>query len=166
MKGKRKRPKTKLPKSADSLGAAAAMLSAAGHSVKVSDLQKYKRAGCPAFKSNRVYFEDLFKWLEDQTPKAGTETGAEDIETLEKVKLKEQIRKLRVQTDALERKVIPIEEARQDAIAGGAAVRSQISQFVADLPNLAGLTPEAIHKRGQEFFAELCEELSKLGGKL
>ncbi len=159
-------PTGKLPKSADSLTSAAAMLSAAGFPVKVADLQKYKRAGCQAFKSNRVYFDELLQWLENQTPAAGDITGEEDLETLEKIKLKEQIRKLRVQTDVLERKFIPIEEARQDAIAGAAAVRSQISQFIADLPTLAGLSPVAIHKRGQEFFAELCGQLSKLGGNL
>jgi hypothetical protein len=80
----------------DSLKAAAA-----GLKLPLRVLQAAKAAGCPAFRSNRVYEAELLGWLE-----ANPETvGAADNDPKSE-KLHEEIRKLRIANDAKEGRLV------------------------------------------------------------
>lgn len=61
-------------------------------------LQLAKKAGCPAFKSNRVYETELLHWLE-KNPVAESHDPRDE-------KLREEIRKLRIANDAKESRLV------------------------------------------------------------
>lgn len=80
----------------DSLRAAAAALK-----LPMRVLQTAKAAGCPAFRSNRVYESELLQWLESHPQVVG---DADDNPRDELVR--QQIRKLRIANDAKEGRLV------------------------------------------------------------
>lgn len=80
----------------DSLKAAAA-----GLRLPLRVLQAAKRAGCTAFRSNRVYASELLAWLEANP--AAIEMAGEDPRD---EKIREEIRKLRIANDAKEGRLV------------------------------------------------------------
>lgn len=89
-------PDPKKTRTFDSLKAAAA-----GLKLPLRVLQSAKAAGCPAFRSNRVYESELLQWLADH-PDA---VGAADNDPRSE-KLQEEIRKLRIANDAKEGRLV------------------------------------------------------------
>lgn len=88
--------KTEKPRVFDSLKAAAAALR-----LPMRTLQLAKQAGCPAFKSNRVYEAELLQWLEANAETIQAAGGDPRDE-----KLREEIRKLRIANDAKEGRLV------------------------------------------------------------
>jgi len=80
----------------DSLKAAATALR-----LPIRALQRAKQAGCPAFRSNRVYEAELLQWME-----ANPETIEAAGDDPRDEKLREEIRKLRIANDAKEGRLV------------------------------------------------------------
>jgi hypothetical protein len=80
----------------DSLKAAAAAMK-----LPMRLLKAAKAAGCPAFRSNRVYEAELIEWIANN-PEAAEMAGDDPRDE----KLREEIRKLRIANDAKEGRLI------------------------------------------------------------
>jgi hypothetical protein len=66
-------------------------------------LKAAKAAGCPNFKSSRVYVDGLKKWIADH---AAAITPEQDKATLKDQKLREEVRKLKLANDVKEGKLV------------------------------------------------------------
>lgn len=90
--------KKRKPRVFDSLAAAAK-----GIPLPMAVLKAAKAAGCPAFRSNRVYADELVRWLAKH-PEVLATVGTEGDPKAQK--LFEEIRKLRIANDAKEGRLV------------------------------------------------------------
>lgn len=91
---------TAAPQYYDSIRAAAGVLG-----MSVAALMAAKGAGCPAFRSGRVYGAELAAWLETHTLPVATDDGTIAAARLRKVQ--EEVRKLKLVNDRNAGTVIP-----------------------------------------------------------
>ncbi len=74
---------------------------ASGMKLPLAAIQAAKAAGCPAFRSNRIYEAELREWIK-ANPKLVKKTAG----NLREIKLKEEIRKLKLANDLREGRLI------------------------------------------------------------
>lgn len=151
---------TRTPKSAartvdrvfDSLAMAAAVLD-----VDRQTLKRAKEAGCPAFVGSRVQEKEFLRWISDNPDKLAAPEGA----TLDDQKTAEQIRKLRIENDRTEAKLIlkaTIEQRLHEIHSAQLKILRQ--RLENEYPTaVAGMDPAQARVYGKRLVDEICAQM-------
>lgn len=129
----------------------------AATSIPLATLKLAKRKGSSAFRSNRVYLEELLKWIFAQEGEEGDAIDWGNELTKEKAK-REKIRRLKDEGKVVERDVVTT------GLQGGVALLfSELDRiFLAELPpSVKGLKESAVRAKAEDAIASLREILRK-----
>lgn len=109
-------------------------------------------------KANLYNAKDVRAAVANRTKKNEAKSGSREFYEIEK--LKQQIRKLSVEADTAEGRVIPKEHVHSGFFRFGSQVRNRLLEMVEKLPPLlAGQTPDQMQVRLKEYAEEILEGL-------
>lgn len=138
---------------AASLSAAAAMLE-----THVSVLKRAKKAGAPGFRANgSVCISELKPWLAENLDSLNNN---ESKEALECRRLLAQCEKLEFQNEVERGKYTHNDSIREQGARIGAATRSELLRFKADVPTWEGLSAAEMERRVDRLIDSICKNLS------
>lgn len=100
---------------------------AAGVGIPLAVLKTAKAAGCPAFRSNRVYTLELTIWLANQLQTGGDETKELlDLKTEQALETRERRKKLEMQNNETSKQLVPRTLCQEIVGAHGSQIRQCI----------------------------------------
>ena len=138
----------------ESIQAAASLINAS-----VAVVKRAKELGCGAFKQgNRIDIEELRKWVSENLERLPITGG--DI-SLKEQKLNEEIRKLKLQNDEKEKKLVPITKHEGEIREMSNEVRKCMYALPSRAPELAGLPVPDIEIRLTAWMDEVVQALGK-----
>jgi hypothetical protein len=142
----------------DSMGSAAACLS-----LPLGVLRAAKRAGCTAFRSNRIYGDELLEWLKVNP--------VEEVKDLRQEKVAEEVRKLRLRNDRDEGKLVTRQWVAEQIQRAGADLHALRATSERDDPiRLVEVCPgadvAAVRQVLRQIWAGICERIASLGTHL
>ena len=141
----------------ESIPAAATLLSTTPDVVK-----RAKQLGCPAFKpGNRIAVDELDVWLQANAEKMKAVPTDDGELPLKDQKLNEEIRKLRLQNDEKEKKLIAVTEFQRQISEMASEVQKRMYALPSRAPELAGLSVPDIETKLTAWIDGVVEALGK-----
>jgi hypothetical protein len=146
---------------ADTIEAAAG---ATGHSERFLALLKAK--GCPAFRSGRIHLGDLRSWIEEHPAEASSlERQCAEIDELDAGIKRERLRKLQIENDESEGRLMPRAEIRAQARDLAESQLGTLRNWLEEIlpKRLAGqtATEAAIRAIGYEILTGICRDTQR-----
>ena len=126
--------------------------------LELKTLRKAKDAGCPAFRGSRIYREELEGWLKEHKAEITTAASKESVQI---EKLLQEVRKLTLQNDEKEKKLIAVTEFQRQISEMASEVQKRMYAIPSRAPELAGLSVPDIETKLTAWIDGVVEALGK-----
>ena len=135
--------------------------------IEPSQARLAKEAACPAFRSGRIYLDELAEYIAETCaegiPPLDDSEQLESKEILERRRMLAQVRIYQHKLEVEKRAVISIDEHNRAMTKAAHAARTVIMEWKPTAPTWSGLTPAEIDTQVDAFIDRVCGALSDAG---